>query len=225
MNYKVLAVCGVIALAAVGLSMCTEDKHVETKGASLDEPNEYVDPDTGEALSPKEYRERRYLRQQVQFQEAIEKEEERQQALLEEEKSLNGVIQTHHDNGQVRMEEHYKDGQLHGFSKTWHPNGKLALQVSYSEGHQTGEATEWSEEGVVIRRWNEETDSESVFSEEGVPVYIRKFDKHGSGYERHWYPNGQRKSEMIFKFNQPIGEESLWNEVGIKIKDGLDIEE
>ena len=47
---------------------------------------------------------------------------------------INGVIETHHDNGQLKERANYKDGKRDGLCETWHSDGKHIGRVTYKGG-------------------------------------------------------------------------------------------
>lgn len=46
----------------------------------------------------------------------------------------NGVVETYYDNGQLRLRETYKDGNLDGLCKEWSRDGKPIGRVTYKNG-------------------------------------------------------------------------------------------
>ena len=47
---------------------------------------------------------------------------------------LNGVVETHYDNGQLQSRANYKNGNRDGLCETWHDNGKLWSRAIYRDG-------------------------------------------------------------------------------------------
>lgn len=47
---------------------------------------------------------------------------------------LNGVVETHYDNGQLESRENYKDGKHDGLSESWRINGELSSSAIYKNG-------------------------------------------------------------------------------------------
>ena len=44
---------------------------------------------------------------------------------------LNGVVETHYGNGQIKSRETYKDGKLDGLREVWYSNGQLRSRATY----------------------------------------------------------------------------------------------
>ena len=49
-------------------------------------------------------------------------------------KKLNGVVETHYGNGQLRSRGNYKNGKRDGLCETWHSDGKPMRRVTYNDG-------------------------------------------------------------------------------------------
>jgi antitoxin component YwqK of YwqJK toxin-antitoxin module len=47
---------------------------------------------------------------------------------------LDGLAKRWYENGQLRSEANYKDGEEDGLSKSWHSNGQLKLESNYKDG-------------------------------------------------------------------------------------------
>ena len=47
---------------------------------------------------------------------------------------LNGVIETHYENGQQESRANYKDGNLNGLRETWRINGEQWSSATYKDG-------------------------------------------------------------------------------------------
>ena len=52
-----------------------------------------------------------------------------------------------HDNGQVAILGHFKDGKPEGLWTAWHENGQKELEFTYKEGKHDGRWTTWHENG------------------------------------------------------------------------------
>ena len=47
---------------------------------------------------------------------------------------LNGVVETHYDNGKPKIKATYKNDKRDGLSETWHANGKTWSRAIYRDG-------------------------------------------------------------------------------------------
>ncbi len=90
----------------------------------------------------------------------------------------------------------------HGKATTWYESGQIKWQGEYRNGRQVGKWTEWHE--------NARKEGEGELQEDGT------------GFEMHWYPNGQKKSEGPGKYlaehhcHGKHGKWVTWNEAGQK---------
>ena len=46
----------------------------------------------------------------------------------------NGVIETYHDNGQLKSRANYKNDKLNGLYEGWHSNGQMWARATYKNG-------------------------------------------------------------------------------------------
>ena len=46
---------------------------------------------------------------------------------------INGVVETHYGNGQLKSRETYKNGKLDGFREEWYSNGQLQSRANYKD--------------------------------------------------------------------------------------------
>jgi len=53
-------------------------------------------------------------------------------------------VRAWYDNGQLRVEESYKDDKLDGVQRCWHGNGRLWREGNYKNGLKVGVHKEWS---------------------------------------------------------------------------------
>jgi antitoxin component YwqK of YwqJK toxin-antitoxin module len=74
--------------------------------------------------------------------------------------------------GQIKLEEHYRDGLLDSVSEFWYPSGAKRGELPYSEGKPDGKALTWYSDGMkesetnwkngqldgLSLRWNEKGD-------------------------------------------------------------------
>jgi hypothetical protein len=52
-----------------------------------------------------------------------------------------------HDNGQLRYEEEWKDGQRHGVHRHWNANGQLRYEDEWKDGQRHGLGRNWYMDG------------------------------------------------------------------------------
>ena len=60
---------------------------------------------------------------------------------------FDGEFKTWHRNGEPKTVFNYKNGRPHGLQREWHDNGQQALEVEFSDGEQLGARTIWTKEG------------------------------------------------------------------------------
>ena len=85
--------------------------------------------------------------------------------------------------GQVKFEEHYKDGALDSVTEFWYPNGTKQGELPYLEGKPHGKATTWYPDG---RKKSEKTWSRGQLDGPAVE----------------WDPKGQKLKEVRWKENK-----------------------
>lgn len=100
------------------------------------------------------------------------------------------------ENGNLKSELRYEDGELNGLSVWYMANGKPQLEVTYSHNKMDGLSRRWYENGNIMEEtWYKEGVQDSVFRayslkgllvEEGYYV-----DGKLNGDYRRWYENGQ----------------------------------
>ena len=62
---------------------------------------------------------------------------------------MNEVKRDYWENGQLRHEYPYVDGNRHGLSRWWHENGQLWCEEPYVDGKQHGLCRYWHENGQL----------------------------------------------------------------------------
>ena len=107
----------------------------------------------------------------------------------------NGIQKEYYDNGNLRSERNYKNGNLNGISKLYHLDGYLLSKKNYKNG-------ELHDEG-----WN--------YYQNGK-VYIKSNYKNGKddGVWKFYYPNGEIKRKWIFKDGKLLGKQ-CWDKDGV----------
>ena len=59
----------------------------------------------------------------------------------------NGLVTEYYEDGQKKLEKHYKEEIENGRWTEWYPNGKKKLEKHFKDGKEEGVWTEWSEDG------------------------------------------------------------------------------
>jgi antitoxin component YwqK of YwqJK toxin-antitoxin module len=90
------------------------------------------------------------------------------------------------ENGQLRIQEYYKDGKLEGEHKEWWKNGQICQQEYYKEGKREGEAKDWYSNGQI---------SIQCYYKEGLL----------EGEYKEWNKNGQLLLQCYYKEGKPQG--------------------
>ena len=85
---------------------------------------------------------------------------------------VNGIVYSEYENGQLRFETNFKDGEKHGLQRNWHVNGQLEAETNFKDGKQDGMQKVWHENGQLKSETNYKDGKED-------------------GLVREWYENGQ----------------------------------
>lgn len=85
--------------------------------------------------------------------------------------------------GQVKLEEHYRDGALDSVTETWYPNGTKEGELPFREGKPHGKATTWYPDGMKK--------SEKSWSRGRL-----------DGPAVEWDHKGQKRKEVLWKENK-----------------------
>jgi|TARA_B110000211_G_C13527974_1_gene313794 antitoxin component YwqK of YwqJK toxin-antitoxin module len=76
-------------------------------------------------------------------------------SLMYSEKGLfNGIGYDVFSDGQLKLEENFKDGKRNGEYKKWYDNGKLIMVINYKDGELDGLFKKWDENGRIIGEKN-----------------------------------------------------------------------
>ena len=100
------------------------------------------------------------------------------------------------ENGTLKSELRYEDGELNGISTWYMANGKPQLDVSYSHNKMNGLSRRWHENGNLMEEsWYKDGVQDSVFkvfSLKGILVEEGYYvDGKLNGEYHRWYENGQ----------------------------------
>ena len=63
-------------------------------------------------------------------------------------KPFTGSHKLCHDNGQIRMDAPFKNGEKDGVEKQWYENGEIFLEVNYKHNRAEGLCTYYHDNGV-----------------------------------------------------------------------------
>lgn len=61
-----------------------------------------------------------------------------------------GLGKSWHENGQVKAEGNYKNGKLEGLWKEWYPNGQIQLEADFKDGKSQGLWKMWLLNGQIM---------------------------------------------------------------------------
>jgi antitoxin component YwqK of YwqJK toxin-antitoxin module len=100
-----------------------------------------------------------------------------------------------HENGNLKMEHHYVNGQMNGFHRGWYDNGQLQLERHYKEGEWDGLSRWWGYFGHLGSETNYKDGKEE-------------------GIYKAWHSNGQLSAEHTFSGGKAIGLAQAWYENG-----------
>jgi len=136
---------------------------------------------------------------------------------------LNGIVSFKYENGQLKDERNYKDGNLYGLFRMWYKNGQLIKEVNNKNGSPDGLYRGWYENGQLkfecdyknglYKKWHENGQLKSQVNlnsgldpscHEGTPR---------DGLQRAWYKDGQLQHELIYKDDKLISKKE-WDEEG-----------
>ena len=142
---------------------------------------------------------------------------------------LNGKVTTWYENGQIRSEELYIEGnlvdktrysyyendeiksklhfinsKLEGNSTYWHENGQIKTEGNYKDGKRDGKWTHWYENGLKWKEGNykdsKRDDMWSTWYKNGLKWTVENYkDAMKDGKSTEWFANGQIKTEENYK--------------------------
>ena len=112
----------------------------------------------------------------------------------------DGLHKEFWDNGQLKHEWNYKNGEKNGLYRCWTENGKLDYEVNYTDGDLDGIRRSWYENGQLYK--------EEDFINGQEPTIVRWWHENGQlkyeanykdGLKRSWYENGKRYIEQNYR--------------------------
>ena len=159
---------------------------------------------------------------------------------------FNGIGFNVYENGQLKEEGSYKDGQMIGLWKSLHENSKLKEDGNYKNGEKDGLWKLYNAEGVLISETKyvygkkegvlnryydngklkgtnnyingEISGISKEYTSEGVLIKETEYkESKEDGITKEYYDNGQIKKETVMK-NGKLVKKSGWNKDGSKIK-------
>jgi antitoxin component YwqK of YwqJK toxin-antitoxin module len=117
---------------------------------------------------------------------------------LKDKKPVTGIVYILHDNGELDIEAHYKNGKEHGKNRCWFKNGKLNWEYTSIDGKLDGTYKVWYENGQL------------KFEQKYI---LGKED----GNSKEWYENGQLKSEYNYSNGKRVGWQKYYSNTGTSL--------
>ena len=129
------------------------------------------------------------------------------------------TIRRYYQNGKLKSEDNYRDGEPFGLWRTWYQNGQLKDEVNIKNGKRDGFHLRWFENGQLQNEINikngERNGLRRSWYENGQLASEANFkDGKNHGLRRGWYENGQLSSEKSFKHGNSDGLDRTWYENG-----------
>ena len=97
--------------------------------------------------------------------------------------------------GSMRVELHYKEGQLDGVLKQWYASGTLQAQTDYANGQRHGTRTLWDIDGKLL-----------------YEASYTRGTLHGTA--TWWYNNGRKRWETFYESGDRSGVWTQWGQDG-----------
>jgi len=110
-------------------------------------------------------------------------------------KLFNGTMVDVFSNGQLSVEQDYKNGEKHGKRTEWLTTGQVSSISYWKNGEKHGKNTSWYEHGE---------------KQASIDWKTGKID----GQRITWYENGQLRSQQDFKNDQKHGKRKTWDQNG-----------
>jgi antitoxin component YwqK of YwqJK toxin-antitoxin module len=142
------------------------------------------------------------------------------------------------ENGRVRIQEEYRAGKKHGTYTENFPSGALHVVGNYADGFKKGPWHTFEEDGKQETNWydglkdypdsthhyaadKKTLEERELFTDKNTVahsiyergVLVRTFDSRYSmmnGKEITYYPNGQKRTEVVYEYDDPIGSHKSW---------------
>jgi len=107
----------------------------------------------------------------------------------------HGFQREWHDNGKLKYESFYDNGEIKGWQNQWHDNGQLLRQAYYVDGEVVGSWLYWAEDGSLER--------ENVYKNGKL-----------TGISRTWWSNGNLSHATTYLNDDHDGVSTCWKEDG-----------
>ena len=105
----------------------------------------------------------------------------------------DGMQRSYWDNGRLKSESRYVDGQLDGPFKTWYENGQMFQDGQYAKGMMDGSWLIFYPNGQLAARaqYEKGTGKQTCYSEEGcIIMEVNYVDNQKHGKEIHYATDG-----------------------------------
>jgi len=105
----------------------------------------------------------------------------------------DGMQRSYWDNGRLKSESRYVDGQLDGPFKTWYENGQMFQDGQYAKGMMDGSWLIFYPNGQLAARaqYEKGTGKQTCYSEEGcIIMEVNYVDNQKHGKEIHYTTDG-----------------------------------
>ena len=117
------------------------------------------------------------------------------------------IIKEWFRNGQIKLEQHFKEGEKNGSWSTWYEDGIKKSEKTYVTGLIHGLVLHWDEKGGLRYQGNFIADTVTNTSME-------------NGLITKWFNNGQKKSEQHYRNGKLDGFSNRWYRNGQRLETG-----
>ena len=114
---------------------------------------------------------------------------------------MHGTSVWYYENGNKQMEVNYRRGELHGISQRWYINGEPQSFENYVDNLKNGSSITWDEAGEKIL--------EETFIRDTL-----------HGIYTSWYPYGQIKVQGYYDMGKYDSTWKYWNDLGLVVGKG-----
>ena len=116
----------------------------------------------------------------------------------------NGLYESFHLNGQLKVKENFKDGKEDGLSETYDENGQLSQKGNYKDGKRDGLWESYHDNGQLQKKENYKKDGTQdgleTYHDNGQLSSKANFKDGGIDGLWEWYhENGQLRSKTCYK--------------------------